>query len=173
MVDRHGAGAIAIVTITVTGKNDGPTANPDDLALATDEDTPLTITASELLGNDTDPDTNIHVPGDNPDNPVIVSAATSTLGATLSVVGGNVIYDPRSSDTLDRLAREEQLVDPVEDTFVYTIEDEGGVQSSATVRIRVIGVNDPPRAIPDSFITDEDTVITFGAGTLLANDEGG
>ncbi|MCC7573876.1 MAG: hypothetical protein KO464_10955, partial [Candidatus Methanofastidiosum sp.] len=46
----------AKVTVEVNKCNDAPTANND--SYSTDEDTPLTITAPGVLGNDTDPESN-------------------------------------------------------------------------------------------------------------------
>ncbi|MCQ4349199.1 Ig-like domain-containing protein [Pseudomonas stutzeri] len=49
----------ATLTLTVTPVNDAPLANDDSLAddsLAATEDTPVTFSAADLLGNDSDVD---------------------------------------------------------------------------------------------------------------------
>ena len=53
--DGNGGTDTATVTITVNGVNDAPVAADDDLI--TDEDSPLVIAGSTLLGNDDDVDT--------------------------------------------------------------------------------------------------------------------
>ncbi|MCJ8331185.1 MAG: cadherin-like domain-containing protein, partial [Lentisphaeria bacterium] len=53
------------------------------------------------------------------------------------------------------------------DSFTYTIEDIYGATDSATVYVSITGVNSPPLAIDDSYVTYADRSIT---GNLLTND---
>ncbi|UCG56449.1 MAG: tandem-95 repeat protein [Phycisphaerales bacterium] len=53
------------------------------------------------------------------------------------------------------------------DTFTYTISDGRGGTDTATVTLTVTPVNDPPVAVDDAAVTDEDTQVTID---VLAND---
>jgi VCBS repeat-containing protein len=267
ITDLGGATATATVSVTVTGVNDAPVANPDDLTL--DEDTTL---SSNVLANDVDVDSpaltatlvstttngtlafnangsftyapnadfngadsftykandgasdseavtvslNVNPVNDAPvvddeeiviggggeggdepasqANPFLISSAlllagitdpegdplfisevsaVSELGAEVSLVDGNVVYDP--TEGLKHLAEGEEVTD----TFTYTVSD--GQASSArfasfsatsggtivTASIRVTGVNDAPVAGADSFTLNEDTTLT---ANVLGND---
>jgi hypothetical protein len=60
-------------------------------------------------------------------------------------------------------------------TFTYTINDTAGtgLDSTATVTVTVTPVNDAPVAVSDSVSMAEDSVGTFTAATLTANDSKG
>jgi len=125
---------VATVAITVDPVNDTPVAQND--SAATDEDTAIQISKSDLLGNDSDVD---H--GD-----VLSLLSVDTTG-TKGVVGlngnGGVTYDP--SGKFDYLAQGEKALD----TFSYTVQDKGEATATATVTVEVTGVNDAPRAMAD------------------------
>jgi len=123
---------------------------------ATDEDTSLTILAGDLLANDSDVDAS---------DILTISAvsATSTLGAAVTLVGGNVVYDPSAAGQLQALAVGETATD----TFTYTISDGHGGSDTAMVTLTVAGTNDGPVAVADSGTTDENVAITVN---VLAND---
>lgn len=145
--------------LVVNKVNTGPTAQVDEVA--TDEDTPLVISASELLANDFDPD--------NLD--VLTLAAADSFSALRATVeagaDGSLTYDPTSVALLQKLAQGVTAID----SFNYTIKDLSGATSSAAVEVTVTGVNDAPVAVDDSNTTDEDTLVTSNALTnLLAND---
>jgi VCBS repeat-containing protein len=110
----------ATVTITVTPVNDLPAANND--AYSTAEDTPLTVAASGVLGNDTDPD-------------------SSTLSATL-VTGpahGTLTFNANGSFTYTPTANYNGP-----DSFTYRASDGTAQSTPATVTITVTPVNDAP-----------------------------
>ena len=156
--DRYGAVGTAAISIRVTGVDDPPTANP--ASLTTDENTPLTVPAAFFLQNDTDLDSGavLHISG---------VSASSAYGASVQIVGTNVVYDPTVSSNLNALAQKEFVTD----TFVYTVSDEWGATSNATVTVRVAGVNDTPVSKPDSYATNEDSLLTISAAQgVLAND---
>jgi hypothetical protein len=132
------------VDVTITPVNDAPVAVDD--ALADDEDTILTVAATTLLANDTDPD------GD----PLTITAVTSGTGGTVALVGTSVTFTP-SPDFLGDAA------------FTYTASD-GTATDTATVTITVGGVNDAPVAVDDAVTATEDTALTIAAADLLAND---
>ena len=144
--------------INVTGGNyfgsgwwfiDGLTFN--EVANTTEDDV-LTISSASLLGNDTDVD-----------NGAVLSVASvagaSALGAAVSIDTGTgeITYDP--TGTLDYLAGGEV----VDDTFTYTVTDEHGATDTATVTLKVEGVNDAP-------VATDDTVGGPGADQVLGFD---
>jgi VCBS repeat-containing protein len=130
VADAHGATGTTTLTVNVTGANDMPTANSDALSTPASM---LTITSAALLANDTDPDAG--------DHPAIVSVGgISADGATVTLSGTDIIYDPTHATLLQALAAGETMTD----TFSYTINDGHGGTSSATVSLLVAGINDAP-----------------------------
>ena len=119
--DEHGATASSTITITVTGTNDGPVANPD--TRTTSENSAVVV---DVLANDVDVD---H------DAVLTVIAASGPAGqGTVTIVENQVRFDPGTD--FDYLASGESAVVVLN----YTIEDEyRRVQSSSTVTITVQG----------------------------------
>ncbi|KIQ25679.1 hypothetical protein RT97_23645, partial [Variovorax paradoxus] len=76
------SGNVSTLTITVLPVADAPVANPDTVAAT--EDTPLSIPAATLVGNDTDVD------GDT----LTISSVQGAVNGTVSLVGGNVVFTP-------------------------------------------------------------------------------
>jgi len=151
----------ATVSITVLEVNDPPTAVMDQES--TNEDTPLTFAASDLVVNDSTG------PANESSQTLTVTgvAATADTHGTVTLSGGQVRYIPEPD--FNGAA-----------SFSYQITDNGftaGVSdpriATGTVNILVNPVNDPPRANPDSKTTDEDTLLTFPASDLTANDSSG
>jgi VCBS repeat-containing protein len=137
---------VATVTINVAPVNDPPVANNDEYTTA--EDTPLSIDAPGVLGNDVDPD------GEASLTVTIVSQpqnGTVTLGAD-----GQFVYTPNADyNGLDG--------------FSYTVSDGTETSDVATVTINVTPVNDAPVGVEDSYSVDEDGVLAPTEG-VLAND---
>lgn len=163
MEDNHGASDNALVTITVLGENDGPTAN-DDTATVNEDD--LVAAAINLTGNDTDVDL-------SDDIEVLSIDTTGTSGIVISTGDGDTFtYDP--SGQFEALGAGESAVD----TFTYTVTDGNGGQDSATVSVTVMGQNDGPSAVSDN--NTGAAVVEAGyadpvgqdsaAGKVLAND---
>ncbi|WP_162806225.1 beta strand repeat-containing protein [Sphingosinicella terrae] len=123
--DEHGASSSSTISITVTGTNDGPVANPD--AASTGENAAILV---DVLANDTDVDNGAVL---------TVAAASAPAGqGSASVVGNQVGFDP-GSDFDDLAVGESEIV-----LVSYTIEDEHGASSSSTISITVTGANDAP-----------------------------
>ena len=138
---------VATVSVTVTPVNDAPVATND--AAATDEDTPLSVPAPGVLGNDTDVD------GDTL-SAVVVDGPTHSATFTLHADGSyDYTPDPDFHGT---------------DTFTYTANDASLNSNTATVTITVNSVNDAPVATDDTATTNEDTALTVAAPGVLAND---
>ena len=120
--DLAGATATATATLTVTGVNDGPTANAD--SASTGENDTVTI---DVLANDTDPDF-----GDT----LTLQAASITGGlGTLSIVSGQVVYDPGAA--YGYLA----AGDAAQVSISYTITDQQGAPAYGAVTVTVNGSN--------------------------------
>src|SRR5829696_6498582 len=136
----------ATVTITVSAVNDAPTAAAD--AYSTGEDTALTVEASGVLANDTDPD------GDALNAALVSGPTHGTLDLNAN---GAFTYTPIANYYGT-------------DSFTYRASD-GTLQSGpATVTITVTGANDAPSAADDAYSTNEDTPLTVPAPGVLAND---
>jgi VCBS repeat-containing protein len=129
------------VTITVTAVNDAPVATND--AYSTAEDTPLTVAAPGVLGNDTDPDT-------DPDSTTLTAAlASQPSHGTLTLhADGSFTYTPTANYNGP-------------DTFTYRASDGNLASNLATVTISVTAVNDPP------------TVTVAAGGTCGTDDHSG
>ncbi len=138
----------ATVTINVNaGSNRPPVANND--SYSTNRDTPLTIPAPGVLGNDTDPDG---------------KALTAVLAT--NPASGTLTLNPNGSFTYTPATNFSGSV-----SFTYRASDGTSNSNVATVTIRVnAGSNRPPVANADSKATNEDTVLTFPARDLTAND---
>jgi VCBS repeat-containing protein len=100
----------------------------DDTA-TTDEETPILI---DVLDNDSDPDGNSAL--------LTISdfSAVSDNGATITLIAGQLRYDPSSSPALRAL----QDGDTVVDSFTYEVTDQDGATSTATVFVTVTGISD-------------------------------
>jgi len=130
---------VANVTINVENTNDAPIANEDNVT--TLEDVAILI---DVLDNDTDAD------GDT----LTIDSVTNGLNGTVVIENGQVKYTP-DADFFGQ------------DSFTYTIKDDSGETSTATVKVNVLPINDAPIANPDSATTDEDTPVEID---VLAND---
>jgi hypothetical protein len=145
--DEGAASSVATVTITVMPVNDRPVA-VDDTAV-TDEDVPLTIYPSSLLRNDYDVD------GDLLQVTQVKNPVNGTV--TLSPLGGSIVFTP--SQDFNGSA-----------SFEYVVSDGKKGTDTGLVTILVNPVNDPPVAVDDTAVTDEDVPLTILASSLLAND---
>ena len=145
-VSDGAATSTATVNITVTSANDPPVAGNDSASVA--EGGTLTINASTLLSNDSDPEGNTLS---------ITSVSNATNGtALLSEDNSSVTYTHDGSET-------------TLGSFNYTASD-GATTSTATVNITVTPANDPPVAGNDSASVAEGGTLTVNSSTLLAND---
>jgi hypothetical protein len=133
--DGHGGSSTATVTVNVAPANDAPLA-VNDTASAT-EDTPLTLAASTLLANDSDPDA-----GD-----------VLTITAVAPGTGGTPVLNPDGSVSFTPAANFNGVA-----TFTYTVSDGHGGSSTATVTVNVAPANDAPvNTVPGAQSTAEDT----------------
>jgi predicted outer membrane repeat protein len=137
---------LATVTITVESVNNAPVANDD--AYTTPGDTPLTVAAPGVLGNDSDAD------GDGL-GPVLESGPSNgTL--TLNDDGG-FTYTPNDGFT-------------GQDSFTYRASDGQANSNAAAVTITVENSNQAPTANDDTYTTSRNTPLVVAAPGVLGND---
>ncbi len=143
------------VNIGVSEVNDSPSA-VDDIK-NTQEDTPLTFSAADLIANDSTGPSN---ESGQTLNVTAVNATTNTHG-TVGLASGSITYSPDANYNGSA-------------SFTYTVCDNGTTNGSpdwkcttATVNVDVEAVNDNPTAVDDAATTDEDTPITI---SVLGND---
>src|SRR4029453_8801248 len=137
---------VATVTIAVGAVNDAPVAVND--SYGTSEDTPVTVPAPGVLGNDTDQD-------GNPLTAVVVSQPSN--GTLALNPDGSFTYTPNANFNGT-------------DSFTYRANDGTTDSNVATVTIAVGAVNDAPAAVNDSYSTNEDLALTIAAPGVLGND---
>nr|HEX4312954.1 Ig-like domain-containing protein [Kofleriaceae bacterium] len=137
--DGNGGTAIGTVHVTITPVNDPPVAKAD--ALTINEDTPGSV---NVLANDSDVD------GDT----ITVTSFTQGGHGAVTFAGGTATYTPAANFN-------------GADQFGYTISDGNGGSASATVKVTITPVNDPPVANADALTTKEDTA---GTVNVLNND---
>jgi len=131
------------VKITVVCIQDVPIGNPD--AYTTPEDTKLEVTSNGVLKNDVDPD----------GEPITAILGKPTKHGTLVFnTNGTFTYMP-------------DLNYNGMDTFTYYANDGKDNSAETLVTITVVPVNDPPIAVNDAIITNEDTPVKI---TVLSND---
>ena len=140
--DGQGGAATATVNVTIASVNDVPTAQ--DIAAATDEDTPLVIAG--LLGNAADLDGDLLT---------IAGLSQPTHGSVVLNNDGSVTYTPAAD-----------YFGP--DSFSYTVTDGKGGTATATVRVTVDEVCDAPIAQEDVLAAVQGKWLQ--TGDLRAND---
>ncbi|MFM7071193.1 MAG: beta strand repeat-containing protein, partial [Planctomycetota bacterium] len=134
-----------------------PRASGDSLTVAEDSSADNLSNQLNVLTNDVA----------NPGATLILKSFTQPMNGSVST--GTVT---RAGDTL-KFAPAADFAGST--TFTYTINDSAGtgLDSTATVSVTVTAINDAPVAGVDSVSVAEDTVGTFTAVSLLANDSKG
>ena len=129
------ASASATFTLTVNESNDAPNAGNDTATVA--EGGAVSIAASTLLANDSDPD----------DDTLAITAVSDAASGSvvLSEDGETVTYTHNGLETISG-------------GFTYTVSD-GSATDTATVVITVTPVNDPPEtpAMADQVATEDES----------------
>ncbi|MGB0852869.1 MAG: beta strand repeat-containing protein [Pikeienuella sp.] len=153
------------LTVTISGLNDAPVAVADAVS-ALEDDGAVT---ENVVANDIDIDGDVLTIIDGlGDVQFSTSISITTSGGRLASfdtdAGGNVTLN--LGTTFDDLAQGD--VDSVD--FVYFVEDQDGLQSSAIATFQITGENDAPVAADDNLITDEDTALS---GDLFADNSNG
>ena len=143
--DDNGGTDTATVAMSVNGVNDPPVARADQFS--TDEDIATSGNVFTDNGNGADSD---------PDDPLsVMNTGTLTatgLGGTVELMAnGDFSYDPPAEANGT-------------DSFDYTLEDDNGATSTATVTITVNPVNDAP-----SFSATDPAAVNEEAGEQTVN----
>ncbi|MGB0513916.1 MAG: tandem-95 repeat protein, partial [Wenzhouxiangellaceae bacterium] len=125
-------------------ENQVPVANDD--AFSVDEDNPLSVAAPGVLANDTDGDM----------DPLTATLATGPSNAQAFTFNadGSFDYTPAADFSGD-------------DSFTYVANDGQANSAAALVTITVNPINDPPVAVDDTAVTNEDVQVDID---VLAND---
>lgn len=150
--DGEGAQAAATVTVTVHGANDAPVGGDDVFTVLEDGEVSLGI----LTDNDLDADS----------ADIFVDTSAAIAGDNGGVFSfddsGNLSFNPGGD--FNHLGDGESA----STRFYYTLFDDLGASSMATVTVNILGVNDTPVAQDDSFAGFEDSAQSLGS--VLAND---
>ncbi len=124
-------GTTQSVLINLHGTDDAPVAVAD--TLATNEDSAITFTAAQLLGNDTDIDS----------ASLSISSVSSGIGGTAVLNGdGTVTFTPNAN--FNGAA-----------AFTYTTSDGIAVSAPATVTVNVAAVADPDTFSPNATLNSD------------------
>lgn len=126
-VDFAASGALALLNLTPV--NDKPLPLPDTVLRYPTQSVKIPVEA--LLGNDTDIE--------DPTSALTIISVTSPSanGATVTLSGGRVLYDPSGFTGTG-------------DTFSYTVRDTGGETNSAQVTVNLITDDDATSTLLDS-----------------------
>ncbi|MBZ0104462.1 MAG: tandem-95 repeat protein, partial [Sulfuricella denitrificans] len=145
--DSQGETAHASAIIHLASVEDAPRVQGETLAC--DEDQTLQFTAAGLLANDSagEPGRSIHLAG-------ITNASHGTVELDAQ---GEVIFTP-DANYFGAAG------------FDYVVEDDHGMQSTASVSLDLASVNDTPIASGEELASDEDVALVFNPADLLANE---
>lgn len=136
--DGNGGTDQATVTVTITGLNDAPTANPDGTGVGEDGGN----TTINVLANDTDPDTG--------DTKTVQTVNVSGTIGSVSFTANDVTYNPNGQFNYLKVGQ------TASDSFTYTMVDGSAASSTATVSVTIVGANDAPTAVNDTAAATED-----------------
>ncbi|WP_440978511.1 Ig-like domain-containing protein [Sphingomonas pseudosanguinis] len=123
--DGQGGTAAATLTITVTGRNDGPVAVADT-AVAVEDSAKVT---GNVGANDSDVD----------HGAVLTYAATNTVAGLTINADGSYVFDPSNAAYQNLAAGATRVV-----TGTYSVTDASGAVANASLAITVTGTNDAP-----------------------------
>ena len=127
----------------------------------TSEDSGVSI---DVLANDPKSSVLYSLSQTNPGS--AVTTTTTSLGATISIVNGKLVYDGTNATAVQGLSEGETKVD----TFTYTIKLANGTLSTASVSVTVTGANDGPVITSGPATAGlTETAGQTGAATLLTS----
>ena len=154
----------AELRISVTGVNDAPTAVSNVEAVAEDE----LIADKNLLINDSDIDGDALSVSAVRSGALTATGTTGTIGSALSGAYGTLTLNANGSYSYAaNMADSLSAGEIAEDVFSYTVSD-GGLSSSAELRVSVTGVNDAPTAVSNiETVVENDALVDK---SLLSDD---
>lgn len=164
---RHQCGLLAVcyLGLSVLAHAVAPDAVNDNLtASPVNQNQNKVILEATLIGNDA---------GDGKNIKSVTSPSSSGAIVTWSNGAGTVTYNPTAVAAFIALDSGAS----VDDTFIYTLQGTDGVDDTATVTVRVNGVNDPPSITGISGSTlntnDEDTTNAAFTGAVISDPDTG
>jgi large repetitive protein len=141
--DGSASSAVAYVPVNVTAVNDAPVISGTSI-VTTDEDTPVTITLSDITVTDVDGD---------------ILTLTVEAGTNYTFTGNTITPAADFNGNL---------------TVPVKVSDPSGANASANVTVKVNPVNDAPIIISTSAVTTaEDTPVTLTLSDITASDVDG
>ncbi|WP_138496852.1 Ig-like domain-containing protein [Nostoc sp. PA-18-2419] len=153
--DNGGLFVEKVLIIQVNDRNEAPTAVNDAVSIAEDATTSNLYTT--LLSNDTDPDAG--------DTKNIIAVNTTGTKGTVSF--------NQNTQTLTYIASSFNSLSQGQtatDSFSYALADSQGLQSTATVNITVLGVNDAPTVQPlDDQIISTNKAFSFNVSNKFTD----
>ena len=166
ITDGNGGTAEATVTIVITGINDPPVAENDDLGPAP-AGLPVTY---NLLTNDVNPEQQDELLVTEVEGQSVSSSGSTTIslssGALLTIDGstGEMTVDPNGQfESLDD--GESVLL-----TFEYVVADGNGVTDSAIVTLTLLGRDtDEPSSMPSALPSPTPCIATYWTNEFLPN----
>ena len=179
--DGQGETDIAVLTITVIGINDTPTAVNDTDSVDEDATVEKTGAQDDVLNDDTDPDespslavTNIsHTNGNSgtvASSSTFESNGTTIVGTygTLTIGADGSYTFTADQDAADNIANGSSATD----VFTYTISDGNGGTDTATLTITINGQNNEVVAVNDTGAVDAGSTLSKGviSAGVIEND---
>jgi len=154
---------IAVLTITITGTNDAPSASNDTGTAAEAGGVANGTAGSNATGNVLTNDSDV----DSGDSRSVSDSGTrtGTYGVLTLNADGSYSYAVNDNAAAVQALRAGQTVT---ETFSYTLADSAGATSTATLTITLTGANDAPTAVNDTASATEDGGTV--TGNVLSND---
>lgn len=165
VTDPQGNTDTASITITIEGADDAPDL-ADDAFTLTEDDASVSgnLFADNGAGADVDVDAGATFQITAINGQAGLVGGQFALGGGLVTVGADGGFLFETNGGYDALAEDGSDVE----SFTYTVTDDDGLTSTATVAVTVTGVNDPPTAVDDTAETLSDATAAIAP---LANDE--
>ena len=163
----------ATLTITVLGANDDPVAVNDTDTVSAGATVTKTGSQDDVLTDDSDPDNSATLtvtaiqPSGGSSSDVTSSSTYSSNGTSVVGTYGTLIIGADGSYTYSADQSAADALDAGEtadDVFTYTVTDENGATTTATLTITVSGANDGPVARDDTGTVKEDATLTVSDG---------
>lgn len=155
VVDPHGATSIGTFTLTITGVNETPTADDDQLTVS-ESSTDVDLT-SQILAGDVDLDTG--------ETALLTIVSISALpGVPVAFNVGVVTFS--AAGAYESLA----VGQTATASFAYIVQDPHGAQSQATVTVSITGENDSPLAFDDQYNVVASATLSVPSQGVLTND---
>ena len=163
----------ATLTITVLGANDDPVAVNDTDTVSAGATVTKTGSQDDVLTDDSDPDNSATLtvtaiqPSGGSSSDVTSSSTYGSNGTSVVGTYGTLIIGADGSYTYSADQSAADALDAGEtadDVFTYTVTDENGATTTATLTITVSGANDGPVARDDTGTVKEDATLTVSDG---------